>query len=1339
MTDQTLQLILAAQDRTSAAFKALQDHMKDTAVGVQSLRDEEKKLAEAGQLMDGMLSGLGVSVEEYAIHLERAAENEKAMAAEQKALVASLGAFGAGAAMGVAILGAITAGAVKGGEALVDMALRAASSGGQIADVMAKTGVSAQFLTGALALAAARSDASAQDIGRAVSTMQKAIVNESKAFKQLGLDVKDLKAERPEQAFADVARAILAIQNPTEQSAASMAVFKKSADEMLPALKALAAGAGETADAIHAGMTGEEVASLDKLDDSVKTLSLSWERLQEHLVAAANDSGILSGGVETLAKQLGALSGWVEKNHDLFVGMSIVVLAMADDVTYTKDAAADLFGVLEHAPGTIGDVIQFFHILALEAKKTGQDLEDLAQAQRLSQAEAAMKFAKNFVGPPLPPDYVAPKGPSFSKDDTKAADELAAATKRLADAQAQLLLGLDSEIAKIYAARDAEIAKAQGSEVLISLAQKEADVLIQVAEKKQADAAATQEAAQADQQRATFLAASTKAAELDAQIEGQLNELRAASLSPLDAQIEKINQKANAEVAASTNAYAAQLRAALANGQETESILRARDAAITRIQTLQDEATARAVSEEAKQQDLLYTQMLGQAEQSLAQAQAKGTGSLRDQIAAIEAATSRKKDAYQAQVANKKITQEEADELKRLADAEAKAQEQHAKWASLDQVLGGIVGDFQALEGLLTELGVSSDSTLGKMTEGLKRLGQAAQDGFKSYAQFSSGDIVGGIESGIKAIGGLVGGLKKLFGGKEQWEKDAEAIGRDIGEHLSKGLVENIEAMASKLNITLDAAALLNIQEIMDETGKSAHDEMENIQKLMQGVADSTIPAKQGIEDLGNLFGNLQSEAEAAGRVGDAALVQMIQSARQLGLEIPAITQAVQESLGKAVAAMSSLFGEIVDKKPQGGIPILTAEDAKAQADIFSTVFWSEVAEKGLLVAAEEMAKPFAALQAKLEALGGAAAAAILGPIQNAMTLIESDALRPIAEGIQGLSAVLVGLANSGYLTTGSFSALQEQAKSAFDQMVAGGADSQTALMAIAPLLGQLQSAAANTGLELDANTQALIAQAEAAGIAFSTDPMNQMVDILKIIAIQLGAELPAAAAKAGTAVKKSMGGIASNAVDALGNTVEKTAAEMAGDVGTAADIAEARWIRAVGGFVTDTEASVPLLQEAFDDLEGSAIPALQAVEHAINGINGSLSAIPGNAAEAGNALGGLAGPGNTGGGGQRGGPPDRGGAHHAFADEGVVPWSPGGRTVRVSEHTSEAIVSRETMADVIARAAVMTAAAYGGGNSSEMTLPIVINIGGDRFASLLAKKTKSGQWQVHENALGKW
>jgi hypothetical protein len=99
----------------------------------------------------------------------------------------------------------------------------------------------------------------------------------------------------------------------------------------------------------------------------------------------------------------------------------------------------------------------------------------------------------------------------------------------------------------------------------------------------------------------------------------------------------------------------------------------------------------------------------------------------------------------------------------------------------------------------------------------------------------------------------------------------------------------------------------------------------------------------------------------------------------------------------------------------------------------------------------------------------------------------------------EGLGSVLTALMNTGSLTAESFAALQGQAQSMFDQLTAAGFSSEQALAMMAPYLAQAAKAAEEYGYELDEGTQALVDQADAAGLLDGAlGPQERMIELLE-------------------------------------------------------------------------------------------------------------------------------------------------------------------------------------------------------------------------------------------------
>jgi tape measure domain-containing protein len=83
----------------------------------------------------------------------------------------------------------------------------------------------------------------------------------------------------------------------------------------------------------------------------------------------------------------------------------------------------------------------------------------------------------------------------------------------------------------------------------------------------------------------------------------------------------------------------------------------------------------------------------------------------------------------------------------------------------VSKAIGGAVQITDALESAFAQMGISADHGIGQAVKGFGDLAHAAQDGAKSFAAFSSGDILGGITNGLKALGGVISGVKNIWNG----------------------------------------------------------------------------------------------------------------------------------------------------------------------------------------------------------------------------------------------------------------------------------------------------------------------------------------------------------------------------------------------------------------------------------------------------------------------------------------------------------------------------------------------------------------------------------------------
>jgi hypothetical protein len=434
---------------------------------------------------------------------------------------------------------------------------------------------------------------------------------------------------------------------------------------------------------------------------------------------------------------------------------------------------------------------------------------------------------------------------------------------------------------------------------------------------------------------------------------------------------------------------------------------------------------------------------------------------------------------------------------KSAAEAKAKKEaDEHA--AAIQALIGRLVSAAAALSqlpALFDAIGVSADSGLGKAVSAISDVGQSAL-GFGATLLDPSANIFDKIGAGAQLATSAIKAIGSIFG-KSDVEKAGEIAGRTLGTGISEGLAESISELAKELDISKEMASLLELGPAMDESADSASSFAGEMNNLLEAIALGSVPVAEGIESMGEAFSNLADEAAEGSVQAQAAMGALVQRTKELGLAIPELDEAVRGLVDASAGALGGI----------GGIKLVDEADARAQAQIFLNVFNSVLATDGIVAAAKALQPALKTFQEQLSGAGidKGIADSILGPIRGALSLLKNDMTKGGAEGAQALKTILESQLSAGFLDVSTFAAIQQQAGTAFDQMIEGGASTSAALQAIAPLLAQIQQTAQATGQAIDPVVQGLIDTAAASGISFPTEPLQQMVTLLGQVVTLLG------------------------------------------------------------------------------------------------------------------------------------------------------------------------------------------------------------------------------------------
>jgi hypothetical protein len=363
------------------------------------------------------------------------------------------------------------------------------------------------------------------------------------------------------------------------------------------------------------------------------------------------------------------------------------------------------------------------------------------------------------------------------------------------------------------------------------------------------------------------------------------------------------------------------------------------------------------------------------------------------------------------------------------------------------------------------------------------------------------GPISGGIASAVKGMSGLAASLQKI--------NDSEGGFGGLFKNLTGGAEGG---MLDKLSGVLGSAGMI---------GSMASTAI-GIGKTIVGLFKSD-PVEKAQEEAGKALGHgvsremaesIMKEAERTGEsIGEAA-VRMEKEAREKVLMERQRTRAA--GVDRAQQSISGMFN--IDEDT-GEMSMKIKGAAESQGAIYASTFWAVAGEKGLVVAVDSFKETW-------DAIKGSIPQEMVDNIESVFNIFaEGSPARDAAEGAKALADNLAGMASAGFLSADAFQDFQNVAKAGYDQVIESGGNAQQAIMSQMPLLANLKRLHEEIGFPLDDNTKKMIEQAEAMGLAFPIDPMLQVVELLREIAKVLGAEIPAAAEKAGESIDKNLPG----------------------------------------------------------------------------------------------------------------------------------------------------------------------------------------------------------------------
>ncbi len=1040
-------------DEVARAVEQLGGPMTLTSTQMENLRKRVEGLAAAGGTVPASLQGLPASfaaATTSAATLGQTIETQataklQSMAASTGpagAALASLGPYGLAAAAALAI----TVGAAIGlTSTLKDATVAAVDYGGRLSDLSAKTGVSVESLQ-RFEQAGKLVGVSLESINSAAFKLGKALVTAPEKFDAIGLSAAKLRSLAPEEQLSAVAAALAAIEDPAVRDTMALELMGKKAEELMPFLTSGFKTAGDRAEALGNVMDAKTVAALDNVGDAATTLGETWKHLWLNIGAAVATTPGVVGSIDSVTNSIGRFSVRIkESDGDLRPWMSSLV----EVATVGANSFIDAIERMVLAEKKLGP---------LRATATVGGF-DKAAADDIKTAAERKKAYEDFN--------------AVQKETRKLEAEYQ-------EALAHTGTALETATAKIHASADAKRREISENERATAAQKAEQTALVTSTEAVQIATAKL-----ASQRKLEKLATSeqTAADKLNA-------ETLAAGMSPLQAKVAAIEGKRIAEVASAL----ATVAAAEAEGGNTDAvrlsaaqhILAAAAVAKGKI-ALEEETQATKDATEAKKDQATLTKIADDAERTYAAALAKTKPTLEnviDELIAKGEAQKHEAEKTAAGVKDQKDANETLEEAKEKIDAATDAlielEKQKAKAAKWEGISDGLATAAQVAGGamdIMAEFGVKADSELGKTFASLEGTLTHASNAASAFAkQDYVTAAIEGIKTAIDTVKTAIN-VASLFNESDS-EHAMHVVGEMWGVEISDGLKQKLEEDADRLGDGL-AAVYANLGGVFQDAGGVAAFGVERATMATRDLFSQLEQGKLSVEEVGTVFNDVFGEVAAENiskttGLASAQLIELVAFAHESGIQ----SQALQGYLNaQSEAGMQGLsaFLQNATTTSQGAATVIGASIASA--------FDKYVA--GGMTASEAIKK----LQPDIDAFrkqleeGGLKGGAAFDLLAQKSALFADEVTGPGFAAIQGLTAFMVSLHNTGQLTTEGFKGLTEQIGMTAEKLREQGVEGPALISALAPELQKIWELQHRYGLEVDATTQKLLDDAQAADL----------------------------------------------------------------------------------------------------------------------------------------------------------------------------------------------------------------------------------------------------------------
>jgi TP901 family phage tail tape measure protein len=396
---------------------------------------------------------------------------------------------------------------------------------------------------------------------------------------------------------------------------------------------------------------------------------------------------------------------------------------------------------------------------------------------------------------------------------------------------------------------------------------------------------------------------------------------------------------------------------------------------------------------------------------------------------------------------------------------QVKADEIVQSWQELEAQVQAVDRALGYVDDMFSALGINASGVTAQISKGLGAVssyasGMASMS--KAGASFTDKltgitSIIGAVSAGISILTTVI---KALAG-----DGVGEAIARENEwMHLTEQQTEQIRELEKQYGSTHAATSELLDQFISsaDITADSFDLWADRVHGILSDLDQGKMSMGEVQAQMGDAFTALISQAQALGTEGSASLIAFFEDLAGRGIQVAEVNAYIAEQLGRGFEGYKNMKAAIEE-----------SQDAQEAFGTLSIGIFEEMLSYEKKVGENQ----------------------------------------ELVNSITGATQALEGLSNAQRLTENQYDQFSAAAVTAYDKLIDQGFTSTESLKTMGPYLQRLQMLHEQYGFTVDDNTQKILDQAKQEGIVIENKKSEQreIIDLLGIIAKQLGADIPGA------------------------------------------------------------------------------------------------------------------------------------------------------------------------------------------------------------------------------------